>query len=353
MVHHHLKRQLYGQISQMKNTNNIRIGILVYPYCTASGATIPYDIFTIANQLRLLNEHNIFFNIIWIHAKHTTTTHASKLIFPSEQACCEKIDVLYIPGSNLKPPLERHFFLENSQEEIRFIAECLRKNKTVVASDSGCFLLAETGMINCKSITTSWWWVEHFEAWYPNIVICQDSLIHENGNIITTGGGTSYIELTLWLIEKYGGKKLHHLTENIIYADYPKYNRTHLASTEDSPCEKDELIKKAKKWLRNHITIEWTIDELAQYCHISQRTLLRRFQEIVQMSPIQYMQKIRIEHAQKLLTSTSLTMECITEQCGYMNVSTFNKTFKKWTNLTPKEYRLQYKKEQQIEPMLD
>lgn len=333
------------------NTNIIRIGILVYPYCTASGATIPYDIFTIANQLRIINEHDVFFSVSWIHASNTKMTHTSKLCFPSEQACCDNIDVLYIPGSNQKPPLARNFFSENSNAEICFIAACLHDKKTVVASDSGCFLLAETGMINYKTITTSWWWAENFSAWYPNIFICQETLIHDDGKIVTTGGGTSYIELTLWLIEKYGGKKLHHLTENIIYADHPKYNRTHLAATEDSPCEKDELIKKAQKWLRNHITIEWAIHELARHCHISQRTLLRRFQEILQMSPIQYMQKIRIEHAQKLLTSTSLTMESITEQCGYMNVSTFNKTFKKWTNLTPKEYRLQHKKDKNMESL--
>lgn len=335
------------------DANIIRIGILVYPYCTASGATIPYDIFTIANQLRIINEHDIFFSVSWIHAKNTKAIHTNKLCFPSEKACCDNLDILYIPGSNQKPPIERHFFSKNSKEEICFIAECLQQNKTVVASDTGCFLLAETGMINYRTISTSWWWIENFSAFHPTIFICQEKLIHEDGNIVTTGGGTSYIELTLWLIEKYGGKKLHHLTENIIYADHPKYNQTRLASTEDSACGKDALIKKAQKWLRNHINIEWSIDELAEYCSISQRTLLRRFQESVQMSPIQYMQKIRIEHAQELLISTSLTMECITEQCGYMNVSTFNKTFKKWTNLTPKEYRLKHKKDKNLTSLYD
>lgn len=353
MFHHRPKRQLYGQISQMDNNSNIiRIGILVYPYCTASGATIPYDIFTIANQLRIINEHDIFFSVSWIHANNITT-HISKLCFPSEKACCENIDVLYIPGSNQKPPLERNFFSKNSSDEIFFIAECLQHKKTVVASDAGCLLLAQTGMIDHKTITTSWWWAGVFAEWHPNICISQETLIHDEGNIVTTGGGTSYIELTLWLIEKYGGKKLHHLTENIIYADHPKYNRTRLATTEDSACEKDVLIKKAQKWLRKHINVEWSIDSLAEYCAVSQRTLLRRFQENLQMSPIQHMQKIRIERAQELLLSTSLTMECITEQCGYMNVSTFNKTFKKWTNLTPKEYRLHHRKEKNLAPLHD
>jgi len=333
--------------------NTFRIGILVYPYCTASGATIPYDIFTIANQLRIINEHTIYFDVSWIHAGNVKTTHINRLSFPTEKACCNNIDLLYIPGSNQKPPIESNFFSTNSQEEIMFISECLKKNKTVVASDAGCFLLAETGLINNKTINISWWWVDSFSAQHPKIILNREKLIHEDGNIVTTGGGTSYIELTLWLIEKYGGKKLHHLTENIIYADQPKYSRTHLATTGDAIYEKDTLIKKAQKWLRNHINMEWSIDDLAEHCALSQRTLLRRFQESLHMSPIQYMQKMRIEHAQELLASTSLTMEYITEQCGYMNVSTFNKTFKKWTNLTPKEYRLQHRKDKKLAPIDD
>ena len=72
------------------------------------------------------------------------------------------------------------------------------------------------------------------------------------------------------------------------------------------------------------------------------RTLLRRFQEAVGVSPIQYTQQLRVERAKALLESTLLSMEDITARCGYEDVSTFSKTFKRWAQVTPREYRMRF-----------
>lgn len=82
--------------------------------------------------------------------------------------------------------------------------------------------------------------------------------------------------------------------------------------------------------------------ELAEYCHTSPRTLLRRFQKAVGLSPVQYTQHLRVERAKSLLESTVLSLEDITARCGYANVSTFSTVFKRWAHVTPRDYRTRF-----------
>ena len=82
--------------------------------------------------------------------------------------------------------------------------------------------------------------------------------------------------------------------------------------------------------------------QLCEHCHTSPRTLLRRFQKAVGLSPIQYTQQLRVERAKGLLESSMLSLEDITGRCGYENVSTFSKVFKRWTDVTPREYRSRF-----------
>jgi len=88
--------------------------------------------------------------------------------------------------------------------------------------------------------------------------------------------------------------------------------------------------------------LQRTMAELAAHCALSQRTLLRRFQEALGVSPVQYAQQLRVERAKALLETTGLSLEEITERCGYEDAATFSKVFKRWAALTPREYRQRF-----------
>ncbi|QNA88285.1 helix-turn-helix transcriptional regulator [Massilia sp. Dwa41.01b] len=82
--------------------------------------------------------------------------------------------------------------------------------------------------------------------------------------------------------------------------------------------------------------------QLAAHCHTSERTLLRRFREALGHSPIQYAQQLRVERAKALLETTALPLDEITARCGYEDVASFSKVFKRWAALTPREYRQRF-----------
>jgi transcriptional regulator GlxA family with amidase domain len=99
------------------------------------------------------------------------------------------------------------------------------------------------------------------------------------------------------------------------------------------------VIERARRWLNVRIDQEWNMAELAAYCNTSPRTLSRRFQKAVGLSPIQYTRQLRVERVKALLETTTLSLEDITARCGYANVSTFSTVFKRWAQITPREYR--------------
>jgi transcriptional regulator GlxA family with amidase domain len=102
------------------------------------------------------------------------------------------------------------------------------------------------------------------------------------------------------------------------------------------------LIEKARRWLNQRLDQPWALPELAEHCHTSQRTLARRFVQVLGCTTVAYVQQLRVERAKALLESTQMSLQEITGRCGYEDVSTFSKIFKRRTQLTPREYKSRF-----------
>ena len=158
----------------------------------------------------------------------------------------------------------------------------------------------------------------------------------------SSGGVTSYIDLSLWLIGRFGGEELRQNVAKVLAMDANRSSQAPYIATAMIQDQGHVVIERARRWLNQRLDQAWNMAELAAYCNTSPRTLLRRFQEAVGMSPVQYAQQLRVERAKALLESTRLSLEDITGRCGYEDVSTFSKVFKRWAQLTPREYRMRF-----------
>jgi YesN/AraC family two-component response regulator len=87
-----------------------------------------------------------------------------------------------------------------------------------------------------------------------------------------------------------------------------------------------------------------TLSDIAQSCQISPFYLNKCFREVVGETPIQYLTKVRIRHSTELLSQTSLSVDAIAKQCGFQNANYFAKVFKKATDLSPTEYKVNFAK---------
>ena len=105
---------------------------------------------------------------------------------------------------------------------------------------------------------------------------------------------------------------------------------------------KDERVKQIQHWMHQHLTETFSLDDLAERFALSKRTLIRRFKQAVGDTPLNYLQRLRVEQAKRLLETTSNSLDAIVAQVGYGDVSSFRRLFQQLTQLTPKDYRRRF-----------
>lgn len=214
--------------------------------------------------------------------------------------------------------------------------------RLLASSCSGTCLLARTGVLDGLRATTSWWLAPYFRQQYPRVTLDAEELVLQDGAFITSGGVTSCVDLALWLVGHFGGEGLRQVTAKILMVDGNRSSQAPYVAAAMVQGESHAVIERARRWLNERLDGPWTMAGLAEHCHTTQRTLLRRFRDATGLSPVQYAQQLRVERAKVLLESTRLSLDDITQRCGYGDVSTFSKVFKCWAQLTPREYRVRF-----------
>ncbi|MDP1976104.1 GlxA family transcriptional regulator [Undibacterium sp.] len=327
----------------------IRIGILVYPGCLRSGAVLPLDVFTIANTLagiRPAGSKPVQFEAFWVSARGDIMQEVSGLHFQARdiytQMHTQELDALMVPGVDHKDNQQLDDLLNGLAPEQALMESYLQQDRLLISSCSSTSLLARTGKLDGRRATTSWWLSAYFRKNFPQVLLEADELIVQDGKLVSSGGVTSYIDLSLWLVGHFAGEELRQMTAKILVVDANRNSQAPYVAKAIMQDQGHAVIERARRWLNKRLDQHWTMADLASYCNVSQRTLLRRFQESMKLSPTHYVQQLRVERAKALLETTRLSLEDITARCGYEDVSSFSKIFKQWAQVTPKDYRRRF-----------
>ena len=339
---HWLNRHICGLIGQMtKSPKFIRIGMLVYPGCLRGSAVVPLDVFNIANSIALQRPaaQRVQLQGVWVDARDRRGINIDGLSFSTQAITTEKLDALMLPGINHQTPYDLTQRLEQLEPEQEALRRFARKGRLLVSSCSSTCLVAQAGLLGGRRATTSWWLGAYFRKRFPEVILEGEELVVQDGSFVSSGGVTSYIDLALWLVGHFCGDALRQITAKVLVTDGNRSSQAPYIAGAMIQSEGHAVIERARRWLNQRLDQPWAMAELAAYCHTSARTLLRRFQESEGVSPIQYTQQLRVERAKALLESTHLSLEEITGRCGYQDVSTFSKIFKRGVQLTPREYR--------------
>lgn len=324
-------------------SKSFRIGILVFPGVLQGGAVAPCDVFKIANtmaQYRPAAEH-VHFTVQWVGARGASVSTRSGLQFPTVPMAGH-FDALIVPGVDHDHPGELTGALDLLAPELALLREYAASGQLLASCCSSTFLVARTGLLAGRRATTSWWLSAKFRKHFPDVQLDTDELIVRDGSFLSSGGMTTYIDLALWLVGHFAGEELRQITAKVLVTDSNRSSQSPYIEAGIAQGNGHAMIERARRWLNAHMDQEWSMAQLCEHCHTSARTLLRRFQKAVGLSPIQYTQQLRVERAKGLLESSMLSLEDITGRCGYENVSTFSKVFKRWTNVTPREYRSRF-----------
>lgn len=236
--------------------------------------------------------------------------------------------------------------IENNRAFIPWIKKQRIENDAEIASlCKGALLLAETGLLHGKSCATHWTAHELFRRRYPQVHLIPEKIISEDRGIYSSGGAYSFLNFMLYLIEKYCGRETAIWCSKVSEIEFDRSGQSHFMIFSGQKEHDDEPIKKAQAYIENNYDQKMNIDELANRFAISSRSFLRRFKKATANTPLEYIQRVRIEAAKKRLESSTDTITQVMYDMGYIDSKAFRNMFRKYTGLSPVEYRKKYNRE--------
>jgi transcriptional regulator GlxA family with amidase domain len=222
------------------------------------------------------------------------------------------------------------------------------KNGAEVASIcTGAFLLASTGLLNGKTCSTHWAFEDILKNLFPKINVQTENLITDENGIYTNGGAYSFLNLIIYLIEKYFDRQTAIFCSKVFQIEIDRHSQSEFIIFKGQKNHKDELVLNAQIHIENNIPEKVSVEELSARYAISRRNFDRRFIKATGNTPLQYAQRVKIEVAKKSLETTRKSIHEVMYEVGYSDLKAFREVFKKNSGMSPLEYKNRYNKEAQ------
>lgn len=221
----------------------------------------------------------------------------------------------------------------------------LHKNGASLASLCiGAFLLAETGLLNGKKCSTHWAHISEFREKYPQIEVEDGAVITEHDNIYSSGGASSLWNLILYLVEKYSDRETAVMISKYFALDIGRDSQSQFAIFRGQKNHGDADIQKVQDYIETNYEDKITVEDLINHINVGRRTFERRFKDATNNSPVEYIQRVRIEAAKKFFEASRKNVTEVMYGVGYTDTKAFRDIFRKITGLTPIEYRNKFAK---------
>lgn len=253
----------------------------------------------------------------------------------------KKTDLIIIPSMHGD---QSHAAALN-QDFIPWIRQQYQQGASVASLCLGAFFLAATGLLKGKQCATHWKMAQEFRTMYPDVNLMDDRIITEEERIYTSGGAYSYLNLILYLVEKYAGRDIAILTAKGYAIDIDRQSQSPFIIFEGQKTHNDEPIRKAQEFIESSYQDRITVEQLSGMSAIGRRTFERRFKKSTGNTVIEYIQRIKIEAAKRDFETSTKNVNEVIYDVGYIDTKTFRTMFKKVTGLTPLEYRNKYNKQ--------
>ncbi len=327
----------------------MKIVVLASNQCVISGVYGLVDVFFAAEYCRQQRyaapeQSEISCQIVTIDNK-TVTGYNGITITPTANITDNKKPDIIIVSSSVRAVIEccaDDVLVEHLPKVKQWLNQCHQQGSIIASYCTGSFLLASSGLLNGKTATTHWRSADLFKRIFPSIRLDCDRMLIDNGSVICSGGSMSYIDLALYLVEKYADKDIASDCAKLIVFDPVRQKQSPYASFQAQKSHDDQAILKAQEWIESHFSNEVLIDELAQHVGLGSRTFKRRFKQSTGETPLSYLQRIRVERAKQRLEKTTEPINQIIWSIGYEDISSFRQLFKRFTGVTPKDYRQKY-----------
>jgi transcriptional regulator GlxA family with amidase domain len=296
--------------------------------CMASSAAITHDVMATANQISGSAKRALPFNVTTVRCGPRRSS--GKL---------RNTDLIIVPGLGTASEDELNAKLQSPAcRRLRdVLVDAFESGAMLAAPCASTFLLAETGLLDGRRATTTWWLAPLFRRRYPKVELVTDRIVVADWPIATGGAAMAQMDLMLAIVRRFAAPSLAKACANYLLLDERHSQAPFMAIA--YLANQDPKIAKAERRVRDNITRDFTVDELAEAVALAPRTFARRIAGICGVSPIRFVQRIRIETARYLLETTRLSVEEIARQVGYAEPSTLRRLIRRDTKHSPGHFR--------------
>jgi transcriptional regulator GlxA family with amidase domain len=248
-------------------------------------------------------------------------------------------DIVLIPavlGEDMKAVLERNKLL------VQWIKKMAMKRKQVGSMCVGSFLLAATGLLDGKRATTHWRLEKTFSEMFPKVNLQIEKIIVDNGFLFSGGGATSFFNLLLYFIDKTVGRETMLDIAKSFLIDPDKLSQSHFSLFATQRSHHDKMVLQIQEQIEKNYATLGGVESLATKAEISTRHFIRRFKSATGITPLTYLQRVRIEAAREAFELTDKRVTEVLYDVGYSDEKSFRQLFKRYTGLAPMEYKRKF-----------
>jgi transcriptional regulator GlxA family with amidase domain len=252
-----------------------------------------------------------------------------------------KTDLIVIPA--LEDDMEKH--LAANQHFSSWIINHYAAGAEVASLCVGAFLLASTGLLIGKKCSTHWMGANNFRKMFPDVNLVEDRIITDEFGIYSSGGGFSFMNLILYLVDKYAGRDAAIFCAKFFQIDMDRSRQSSFIIFQGQKWHEDEGVKRAQEFIELNFKDKISVDQLSSLLALSRRSLERRFKKATSNTVSEYIQRVKIEAAKKQLEASRKNISEVMYEVGYTDQKAFRASFKTITGLSPNEYRNKYNKD--------
>jgi transcriptional regulator GlxA family with amidase domain len=228
---------------------------------------------------------------------------------------------------------------------IDWIEQQYKQGAEIASMCTGTFMLASAGLLDGRNCSTHWSAADTFRTLFPKVNLQADKVITDENGIYTNGGAYSFLNLVLYLVEKYYDRQTAIFCSKIFQIEMDRNSQSAFMIFTGQKLHGDEVIQKAQAYIENKLHEKISVDELSSKFAIGRRNFDRRFIKATGNTPVEYSQRVKIEAAKKALEVSRKTINEVMYDVGYSDVKAFREVFRKITGMSPLEYRSKYNKE--------